>query len=158
MPKDNNKLYEAFIKNDELIQNELSEIVDEEVRNDMLLFYLSNLKEETASSEEIIKDLAVRLTKFVFRNGPVERLHSGKYLIENYDKIPPNTPLEQISQLTEADMKLLNTFTVDRIGYLLSLFANGEYTKLKHLLSSPFLSANSWDDPDIEKVEKEFFR
>lgn len=157
MTKDLEKLNKLFNTNDEVIHDELSEVIFEEERNDALLFYFSSLKDETAPLEEVIKDLAIRLTKFTFRNGPIERMHAGNYLIEKFENIPPSTPLEKISQLTDEDMKILNTFMVDRIGYLLTLFANGEYTKLRYLLSSPFLSAYSWDNPNIDKIEKEFF-
>lgn len=132
---------------------DIYELDGESTRNDELLYYLS--RSESAETSTVIRDLSVTIAHFIFRNGPVERIHSGPHPIEKFMDIPSDTPLRDISQLTEIDMEILNKFMVDRIGYLLTLYQKAEYTKLRIVLDAFERPGFNWDSPDIEKVEKE---
>lgn len=133
----------------------MTEECGESMKNEMMLDYLRNEPGEEVNENQNIRDLAIRITHFIFRNGPIERLHSGEYLIEELSTILKDTPLSKVSQLTEEDMKMLNKFMVDRIGYLLHLFQNAEYKKLQYVLGKYKPFGHYWHSPDVEKVDEE---
>lgn len=70
---------------------------------------------EFLGGEDYNRNLAVALTLYRFRNGPVEGMHaSGK--------------------LSEDDMKTLTKSMVDKIGFLLYLFEKSHYLAIDDLL------------------------
>ncbi|OBW57022.1 hypothetical protein A9986_09750 [Solibacillus silvestris] len=85
----------------------------------------------------------------------IEDMHAGKYGYDEYSGIPENTPLEVISQLSNKDMMALNKYMMDRVGYILQLIQNAEYTKLHYILDQEKYNGSDWDRPDIEKIEKD---
>ena len=89
---------------------------------------------EECDLEESVFDLSRKIVHFIFRNGIIEDMHAGKYGYDEYSKIPQNTPLEVISQLSNKDMMALNKYMMDRVGYILKLIQNAEYTKLHYIL------------------------
>ena len=111
-----------------------SEMAGEAARNEVLLEYLAIRGHKAVETTKIIRDLSVEIAHFIFRNGPVEGMHSGNHSLEHFTEIPHDTPLKDISQLSEKDMEILNKFMVDRIGYLLTLYQQAEYTKLRGIL------------------------
>lgn len=81
--------------------------------------------------------LSKAITNFVFRNGPVENMHSN-------------------NQLSEEDMKTLNKYMVNRISGLLTAIADNNWMQLELLLSYHYQYFGSdWDkvEPDVEEVE-----
>lgn len=83
-----------------------------------------------------IDGIAKALTHYVFRNGPVEDMHSE-------------------GKLSESDMKTLNKYMVNRIAGILSAIEEGEWLKLELLYSFYRLYGTDWDaaEPDKEEME-----
>lgn len=52
-------------------------------------------------------------------------------------------------------MMALNKYMMDRVGYILQLIQNAEYTKLHYKLDKEKYNGDDWDSPDIEKIEKD---
>ena len=128
----------------------------ESQKNIMTLEYINKCEiPEECDPEENVFDLSRKIVNFIFRNGIIEDMHAGKYGYEEYSKIPENTPLEVISQLSNKDMKALNKYIMDRVGYILQLIQNAEYTKLHYILDQEKYNGDDWDRPDIEKIEKD---
>lgn len=133
------------------------ELAGESERNSLVMGLINDgLKDNIIDSEKNTVELSKKIVHFIFRNGYVEDLHAGEFLIEDYENIPKGTPLEKISQLTEEDMKNLNIYMMDRVGFLLKLFQNGEYTKLNFILGKYSLYGRNWDEPNTTKIEVEF--
>ncbi|MEK3763422.1 hypothetical protein [Solibacillus sp. FSL K6-4121] len=157
-----------FKKYDQQFVDELAEIEgffyeeDEEginfesEKNIMTLGYINNgyLPDES-DPEENVFDLSRKIVHFIFRNGIIEDMHAGKYGYDEFSKIPENTPLEVISQLSDKDMMALNKYMMDRVGYILHLIQNAEYSKLHYILDKEKYHGDDWDRPDIEKIEKD---
>ena len=97
----------------------------------------SALAKEALSSPALRGRLAVGLTRYVFRDGPVEDMHAA-------------------GQLSQADMKTLNQFTANRIATVLYLAEEGYWEALYALLGRYMAGAESWDEPqvDLKKVER----
>lgn len=83
-----------------------------------------------------IDGIAKALTYYVFRNGPIEDMHSE-------------------GNLSESDMKTLNKYMVNRIAGILSAIEEGEWLKLELLYSFYRLYGTDWDaaEPDKEEME-----
>lgn len=81
--------------------------------------------------------LAAGLTRYVFRDGPVEDMHAA-------------------GQLSQADMKVLNQFTANRIATLLYLAEEGLWEELYALLRRHMTGTESWAEPqpDLEEAEQ----
>lgn len=125
-------------------------------KNTMTLEYINKCEvPEEFDPEESVFDLSCKIVHFIFRNGIIEDMHAGKYGYDEYSKIPENTPLEVISQLSNKDMMALNKYMMDRVGYILHLIQNAEYTKLHYILGQEKYNGSDWDRPDIEEIEKD---
>lgn len=154
-------IQEKFDEEDAILIEDLHEIFLEEnepARNEALLRVLHNNRFELNFDEnldKVIRDLAVQITQFIFRSGSIEDFHAGKYNFEDYENIPPNTPVEEISQLTDDNMKVLNKELVDKIGFLLHLFSRADYAHLNVAIDGYKHYGHDWDAPDIEKEESE---
>ena len=83
--------------------------------------------------------LSKAITNYIFRNGPVEDLHAKK-------------------DITQADMKTLNIFMVNRIAGLLTYAVNGQWMKLRMALAYCSLGTSEWypAEPSTEDIEKAF--
>jgi hypothetical protein len=106
---------------------------------------------EFIAGQDYIRNLAIGLTEHCFRSGPIEDMHSGinpKFATEETDP-------EDISQLSQEDMKKLNKHMVDKLGFILHLMVEGRYFELATLLQFPISLGSHWDSPNIEKEEKE---
>lgn len=74
-------------------------------------------------------DMAARgLANFVFREGPIEDMHSNK-------------------QLSQKDMEVLNKFIVNRLAYALGLIYDGKTDIYKKLILAHSLVNSAWDVP-----------
>ncbi|MEK4131255.1 hypothetical protein NYE67_16555 [Solibacillus sp. FSL W8-0474] len=125
-------------------------------KNSMLLEYINKCEvPEEIDPEESVFDLSRKIVHFIFRNGIIEDMHAGKYGYDEFLKIPENTPPEVISQLSDNDMMALNKYMMDRVGYILHLLQNAEYSKLHYILDKEKYHGDDWDRPEIEKIEKE---
>ena len=87
--------------------------------------------------------ISIALTHYLFRNGPIEDMHSK-------------------GQLSQEDMKTLNKFMVNRISGLLNTLDKGEWLKLELLLNIYGLYGRDWDKPvpdtyEIERIYKNRF-
>ncbi|MFG6497564.1 hypothetical protein P8610_19535 [Fictibacillus sp. UD] len=107
---------------------------------------------EFLAGQDYIRNLAIGLTQYSFRSGPIEDMHSGT----NPKHATEDTSLENISQLSQEDMKKLNKYMVDKLGFLLHLLVEGRYFEMATLLQFPILLGSQWDSPNIEKEEKDF--
>lgn len=154
-------IQEKFDEYDSILIDDLNEIFIEEseaVRNEALVraLYNENLEIDfDMNIEQVIKDLSVQITQYIFRSGSIEDFHAGKYNFEDYENIPPNTPIESISQLTQGNMKTLNKELVDRIGFMLKLFVQADYHNLSSVINGYRHFGSDWDFPNIEEVEAE---
>ncbi|MBD8036652.1 hypothetical protein H9635_07855 [Solibacillus sp. A46] len=125
-------------------------------KNSMILEYINKCEvPEEFDLEESVFDLSRKIVHFIFRNGIIEDMHAGKYGYDEFLKIPENTPPEVISQLSNKDMMALNKYMMDRVGYILQLLQNAEYTKLHYILDQEKYNGDDWDRPNIEKIEKD---
>jgi hypothetical protein len=105
---------------------------------------------ELIADQEYIRKLAIGITHYCFRNGPIESMHAGinpKFASED---IKP----EDISQFSEDDMKKLNKYMVDKLGFLIHLLVEGRYFEVALLLDFHLTFGTDWDSPEIEKEEK----
>ena len=80
--------------------------------------------------------ISIALTHYLFRNGPIEDMHSD-------------------GKLSQEDMKILNKFMVNRISGLLETLNNGEWLKLELLLNFYSLFGKDWDKPvpDTDEID-----
>lgn len=90
------------------------------------------------------KQLAVAIVHYIFRDGPIESMHSTPSI-----------------GLSEEHMKTLNKYAMERAGEIIALFRAGEWMSLFGVLGA---SANSsavekWDDPqpDLKRLTGEEF-
>lgn len=79
--------------------------------------------------------MAKAITNFIFRNGPVEDMHSNNLL-------------------TQGDMKTVNKYMVNRIAGLITAIADNKWLHLEVLLSHYQLFRTEWDkvEPDLEEI------
>lgn len=99
-----------------------------QVDNKELFEGLNKGSKERLLKKDNIDIVSIALTHYLFRNGPVEDMHSN-------------------GQLSQEDMKTLNKFMVNRIAGLLKTIDNGEWLKLELLLNFYKLFGNEWDKP-----------
>lgn len=97
---------------------------------------LNQDSKERLLKKDNIDMISIALTYYLFRNGPVEDIHtSGK--------------------LSQEDMKTLNKFMVNRIAGLLKTINSGEWLKLEMLLNYYSLFGQDWDKPipDTDEID-----
>ena len=147
----------AFYDQDVRLLNNISECeYDESSRNVSILDYINKGEEsEEIWLEDSVYEMSRKIVHFIFRNGIVEDMHAGKFSVHRYNDIPEGTPIDIISQLSDADMKALNKYMMDRVGYLLHLVQNADYSKLHYLLQAHDEEDADWDMPSIDEIEKE---
>lgn len=135
----------SYMKEYELSIDDVDELIENAI-------YDNGIEEllEFIAGEDHIRNLAIGITHYCFRNGPIEDMHAGiskKYATEN-------TKPENISLLSEEDMKKLNKYMVDKLGFLIHLLVEGRYFETALLLEYPLSFGRKWDPPNIEKEEK----
>ncbi len=96
----------------------------------------NNTSKAIMLSEDNIDNLSIALTHYLFRNGPVEDMHSE-------------------GKLSQEDMKTLNKFMVNRIAGLLETINKNEWGKLEKLFIFYSLYGKDWDKPvpDTEEID-----
>ena len=102
--------------------------------NKELLKNLNKTSKERLLKKENINTIAIALTHYIFRNGPVEDMHSE-------------------GKLSQRDMKTLNKFMVNRIAGLLETMNKEEWLKLELLLNVYSMYGLSWDKPEADTNE-----
>lgn len=94
-------------------------------------------------AQDSIDTLAKGIAVDIFRNGPVEDMHSA-------------------GQLSQDDMKKLNKYMVDRLARFLTSIKAGKWNKLFAELSFNYLYAKDWDKANPERsnysTDKEFIQ
>lgn len=85
-------------------------------------------------SPEFISRLPYILTHFIFRNGPVEDMHSA-------------------GKLSDDDMKTLNRYMVNSIATLLHFWREEQWSELFTLLKYYMLYGQKWDSPEYRLKE-----
>lgn len=101
-----------------------------------LLKNLNQKSKERLLNKDNIDVASIALTHYLFRNGPVEDMHSE-------------------GKLSQGDMKILNKFMVNRISGLLTTINAGEWSKIELLLDFYKNFGSEWDKPipDTEEIE-----
>lgn len=116
----------------------LKKFLDEDC-NKKLFENLNQSSKARLLSEDNIDNISIALTHYLFRNGPVEDIHSR-------------------GNLSQEDMKTLNKFMVNRIAGLLKTINNREWLKLELLLNYYSLFGKNWDKPiaDTDEIDSEY--
>lgn len=136
----------SYIKEYQLNMDDANELIANAIMDNGIEELL-----EFLAGQEYIRNLAIGLTQYSFRSGPIEDMHSGKFDITEATE---DTNPDDISQLSEEDMKKLNKYMVDKLGFLLHLLVEERYLDMALLLEYPIALGNHWDSPNIEKEEK----
>ncbi len=104
--------------------------------NKILFENLNQSSKERLLKEDNIDIISIALTHYLFRNGPIEDMHSD-------------------GKLSQENMKTLNKFMVNRIAGLLKTMDNGEWLKLELLLNFYSLFGRDWDkpSPDTDEID-----
>ena len=104
--------------------------------NKNLLENLNQSSKDRLLNRDNFDTISIALTHYLFRNGPVEDMHSD-------------------GKLSQEDMKTLNKFMVNRISGLLNTLNSGEWLKLELLLNFYSLFGKNWDKPvpDTDEID-----
>lgn len=86
--------------------------------------------------DTLINKIAKAMAGYCFRNGPVENFHADKCL-------------------SNEQMKELNIFMVDRLGYCLKLLNEQRFEDLDSLLGFHYNTCKNWNDVDFSVGEEE---
>ena len=80
--------------------------------------------------------MAKALTHYLFRNGPLEDIHSE-------------------GKLSQSDMKKLNKYMVNKIGSILTCIYNEDWLKLELILAFNSIYGREWDKciPDCRDID-----
>lgn len=94
--------------------------------------------------KENMDKMAKAITHYIFRNGPIEDMHSE-------------------DKFSQADMKKLNKYMVNKIGSILTCIYNEDWLKLELILAFNSIYGQEWDKcipdcKDIDAMYKEFIR
>ena len=92
---------------------------------------LNEHSKQRLMKKENIDWISKAIVHYIFRNGPVEDMHSDY-------------------KLTEEDMKTLNKYMVNKIATLLNLVSNSEWLKLELILNFMGLYGHDWDKAEID--------
>ena len=104
--------------------------------NKNLLENLNQSSKDRLLNKDNFDTISIALTHYLFRNGPVEDMHSD-------------------GKLSQEDMKTLNKFMVNRISGLLKTLDKEEWLKLELLLNFYSLFGRNWDKPvpDTDEID-----
>ena len=109
----------------------------EDLSNRKLFESLNKSSKDRLLNENNIDKISIALAHYIFRNGPVEDMHSE-------------------GKLSQEDMKILNKFIVNRIAGLLKTINDGDWLKLELLLNYYRFFGNNWDKPIADTEEIDF--
>ena len=108
-----------------------------ESQNSKVLESLNYESRERLLQKDNINGLSVALTHYLFRNGPIEDMHSN-------------------GQLSQHDMKTLNKYMVNRICGILHKISENKWLQLELLYSYVGLYGRDWDTPVPDTSEIDF--
>lgn len=113
----------------------INDFVDKELIKNLNKNSKERLKERILDKNNI-DSISISLTHYLFRNGPVEDMHSA-------------------GKLSQDDMKTLNKFMVNRIAGILETMQKGDFLKLELLLNFYSLYGHDWDKatPDTDEID-----
>ena len=94
---------------------------------------IKNAKDNLLKKENI-ENISIALTHYIFRNGPVENMHSA-------------------GKLTEEDMKILNKYMVNHIAGLLKMVYDNDWLLLEMLLEAYKYYGKDWDKVEFDTSE-----
>lgn len=100
-----------------------------ENENEDIKEFNDNYKDKVFTKENLRK-MAIALTHFAFRKGPIEDMHAA-----------PN------NQLSNDDMEVLNKFMVNRLAYVLELILDEKWIEFNILIEHYGLYGSDWDEP-----------
>ena len=105
---------------------------------------INQISKNKLLNRDNIDMISIALAHYLFRNGPVENMHSE-------------------GKLSQKDMKTLNKFIVNRIAGLLKTVNDEEWFKLELLFNFYKHYGNDWDTPiadteEIDVIYKNFFK
>lgn len=103
----------------------------------ILVALCNNFLNSMTDSDSYIRNMAIALTLFCFRNGPVEDMHAD-------------------GKLSDSDMKILNKSIVNRVALVLRLLNLEDSEYLHLLLGANFGAGMNWDDPEIDEDLKRY--
>ena len=103
-------------------------------KNKSLFDKLNNDSKVKILNEENIDNIAIALTHYFFRNGPIEDMHAN-------------------NQLSQSDMKILNKYMVNKIATLIKLIIDEEWLKISMLLDFFSRYGYDWDKAEIDMEE-----
>lgn len=109
----------------------------EDLSNRKLFESLNKSSKDRLLNENNIDKISIALAHYIFRNGPVEDMHSK-------------------GKLSQKDMKILNKFIVNRIAGLLKTINDEDWLKLELLLNYYSIFGNHWDKPIADTKEIDF--
>ena len=107
---------------------------------------MQSFAENGALQELLLQDLknadtavlSRAIVHYIFRKGPVEDMHvDGKF--------------------SQADMKTLNQYMMDRVATLITLFKKKDYMRLLLFLEAFQHYGSDWDDPKLQIDELDKF-
>lgn len=116
----------------------------EEMKQTDLFQQLNESSKDRLLDKDNMDILAKAITHYIFRNGPIEDMHS-----EN--------------KFSQKDMKTLNKYMVDHIATLLTCIYNQDWLKLEMLLAFYSAYGQDWDvaEPDFQELDfiyNDFFK
>ena len=121
------------IKKIELIES--IKLVIEEKKKDKIF---NNTMKKEIWQPELIDKIAKSLTHFIFRNGPVEKIHAG-----------PD------SRLSDQDMEIINKYMVNHLAYILKLLFEDRWMEFFFAATMYENFGRNWDKPNTREVEEE---
>lgn len=99
-----------------------------------------DIYDETILSSILLRNkLAIAIAHFVFRNGPIEDMHS------NPEK-----------NITDKDMKILNKYMVSRLRAVLDMLYLNDYDEILSFASNAEIFGADWDMPINGECEDSF--
>lgn len=93
--------------------------------------------ENWLQSEEFRNRLAIAITHFAFRNGPIEDMH--------YD---------ENKNITDTDIEELNKYMVNSIASVLTLFSKVDFPRILSLALTSENFGYNWDEPETKESDK----
>jgi len=104
----------------------------------IILKELNQKSKKRLLNKDNFDDISIALTHYLFRNGPVEDMHSE-------------------GKLSQEDMKTLNKFMVNRISGLLKTINDGDWLTLESLFNYYKRFGIDWDKPIPDTEEMNYF-
>lgn len=95
---------------------------------------IENRSKEYFCNKDNINEISRVITHYIFRLGPIEKMHAD-------------------GGLSQEDMKILNKFMMNRIGTILKIALDGEWTKLLIMVEYLKKYGSDWDCVEYATLE-----